>query len=114
MGRVRGVRDLAGPPLPLLLEAGVRCTLNADDPLLFGAGLLDEYETARSALALTAAQLAAVARTSVRSSGAPEAAAEEAVARIDAWLEAGAGAGAEDAGNPRSTGAGRTRPPPPR
>ncbi|WP_433889294.1 adenosine deaminase [Streptomyces sp. CA-111067] len=102
------VPSMAAHPLPLLLEAGVRCTLNADDPLLFGAGLLDEYETARSVLALTDAQLAAVARTSVRSSGAPAAAAEEAVARIDAWLEA------EDAGNPRSSGAGRTRPPPPR
>ncbi|MEU1159699.1 transglycosylase domain-containing protein, partial [Streptomyces sp. NPDC005921] len=31
-------------------------TLNADDPLLFGPGLLQEYETARTVLALTDAQ----------------------------------------------------------
>jgi hypothetical protein len=38
---------------PLLLQAGIQYTLNADDPLLFGPGLLEEYETARAAFALT-------------------------------------------------------------
>jgi len=30
-----------------LLDAGVRCSVNADDPLLFGSDLLDEYELCR-------------------------------------------------------------------
>lgn len=81
------VASLAAHPLARLLQAGVRCTLNADDPLLFGPGLLQEYETARTALALTDPQLAAVARTSLEASGAPRATVEDAVTRIGAWLD---------------------------
>lgn len=82
------VESLSAHPLPVLLRAGVRCTLNADDPLLFGPGLLEEYETARTAFALTDPQIAAIARTSVESSGAPQAMVEDAVARIGDWLDA--------------------------
>ncbi|KPI24451.1 Adenosine deaminase [Actinobacteria bacterium OK074] len=82
------VDSLPAHPLPRLLRAGVRCTLNADDPLLFGPGLLAEYENARAALALTDPQLAAMARASVESSGAPRAIVDDAVARIAAWLDA--------------------------
>lgn len=80
------VESLSVHPLPLLLQAGVRCTLNADDPLLFGPGLLDEYETARTTFALTDSQLAAIALTSVESSGAPRATVEETATRIGDWL----------------------------
>jgi adenosine deaminase len=83
------VGSLPAHPLPLLLRAGVRCTLNADDPLLFGPGLLEEYETARTDLALTDPQLAAIARASVESSGAPRDLVDDAVKRIEAWLDAG-------------------------
>lgn len=80
------VPSLSAHPLPLLLQAGVRCTLNADDPLLFGPGLLQEYETARTALALTDLQLAAMARTSLEASGAPRASVKDAITRINTWL----------------------------
>ncbi|MFC4499888.1 MULTISPECIES: adenosine deaminase [Streptomyces] len=80
------VESLSVHPLPLLLQAGVRCTLNADDPLLFGAGLLEEYETARAVFALTDAQLAAIALTSLESSGAPRATVDDAVTLIGDWL----------------------------
>ena len=52
------VPEIGAHPLPALLEAGVRCSINGDDPLLFGPGLLEEYETARTALKLTDDQLA--------------------------------------------------------
>ncbi|WP_330323945.1 adenosine deaminase [Streptomyces pseudovenezuelae] len=80
------VGSLSVHPLPLLLRSGVRCTLNADDPLLFGAGLLDEYESARTTLGLSDAQLAGTARVSVEASGAPRAMVKNAVVRIDDWL----------------------------
>jgi adenosine deaminase len=80
------VPSLAEHPLPRLLEAGVRCSLGADDPLMFGAGLLDEYELARSAFGLTDQQLADIARTSVVTSDAPAVLISDAVAGIDAWL----------------------------
>jgi adenosine deaminase len=81
------VESLSVHPLPLLLQAGIRCTLNADGPLLFGPGLLAEYETARTVYALTDHQLAAIARTSVESSGAPRAIVEDATTLIGDWLD---------------------------
>jgi adenosine deaminase len=82
------VADAAEHPLPALLDAGVRCTVNTDDSLLFGPGLLDEYELARDAFGLDDAALAAIARTSIEASGAPERTKREAAAGIDAWLAA--------------------------
>jgi adenosine deaminase len=80
------VDDVAAHPLPHLLDAGVRCTLNTDDSLLFGPGLLAEYELARDTFALDDAALAAIARTSIEASGAPEALKRDALTGIDAWL----------------------------
>ncbi|MFE9644335.1 adenosine deaminase [Streptomyces sp. NPDC006365] len=80
------VKSLSAHPLPLLLQAGIRCTLNADDPLLFGPGLLEEYETARAAFALSDHQLAAIARTSIESSGAPSTIVDQAITLIRDWL----------------------------
>ncbi|GAC1376769.1 MAG: adenosine deaminase [Acidimicrobiales bacterium] len=75
-------------PLPALLDAGIRCSINGDDPLLFGPGLLEEYETCRNALDLTDAQLAFVARSSIECSGAPADVKATAIAGIEAWLAA--------------------------
>jgi len=85
--RILGVvPDISQHPLPRLLAAGVRCSLGADDPLMFGAGLLDEYRTARTALGLSDHQLAAIARTSIDTSDAPASLIRAASARIDDWL----------------------------
>jgi adenosine deaminase len=80
------VGSLADHPLPRLLDAGVRCSIGADDPLLFGPGLLAEYETARGVLGLSDERLAAVARASLEGSAAPPEAVTDALCRIDAWL----------------------------
>jgi adenosine deaminase len=80
------VPDVAGHPLPRLLEAGVRCTINADDPLLFGPGLLQEYALCRDELGLTDEQLAFVARCSVEDSAAPADLVARAVQGIEDWL----------------------------
>jgi adenosine deaminase len=69
-----------------LLEAGVPVTLNTDDPLLFGAGLLDEYGAVRDAFGLDDAGVAAIARTSIDASGAPGPTKQAARVGIDAWL----------------------------
>ncbi|MGZ4694479.1 MAG: adenosine deaminase, partial [Acidimicrobiales bacterium] len=74
-------------PLPALLEAGVRCSLNADDPLLFGPGLLEEYELAREQLGLDDSQLASIARSSIEASGADDDLRATALAGVDAWLD---------------------------
>ena len=82
--------SLAEHPLPRLLEAGVRCSINGDDPLLFGPGILDEYELCRREFGITDEQLAFVARCSIESGGAPPAVKAEALAGIDRWLAAAA------------------------
>ncbi|MFG3258913.1 adenosine deaminase [Streptomyces sp. NPDC048172] len=84
-----GVYDpVAANPLPALLDAGVRCSLNADDSLLFDTHLVREYELARSVLGLSDERLAALAAVSIESSAAPAALKTTALGRIDAWLRA--------------------------
>ena len=59
-------------PLRTLFEAGVPMALGADDPLLFGSRLAAQYEIARQHHGFTDAELAELARQSVRGSAAPE------------------------------------------
>jgi adenosine deaminase len=73
-------------PLPRLLDAGVRCTLNTDDSLLFDTDLLHEYEIARSVLGLSDEQLATVATASINGSAAPVELKTAALNSIAAWL----------------------------
>ena len=80
---------LAEHPLPRLLAAGVRCSINADDPLLFGVGILSEYETCRSVLGLGDGQLGDIARTSIEASGAPDDLRRVALDRLSAWRSGG-------------------------
>jgi adenosine deaminase len=82
------VPDLASHPLPLLIEAGVRCSLNGDDPLLFGPGLLDEYRLVRTELGLDDAAMAWLARCSIEDSGADATLKAQAVTDVEAWLAA--------------------------
>ena len=60
--------DLTSVPLPELLTAGATVALGADDPLLFGSRLAGQYATMRAAHELTDAQLAELARMSLRAS----------------------------------------------
>jgi adenosine deaminase len=71
-----------------LLDAGVPCSVNADDPLLFGPGLLEEYELCRAQLGFDDERMAHIARCSIDASGAPDAVKRATRAGIDAWLTA--------------------------
>ncbi len=73
-------------PLRTLFEAGVPMALGADDPLLFGSRLAAQYEIARRHHAFTDAELAELARQSVRGSAAPADVQEKLLAGIDHWL----------------------------
>jgi adenosine deaminase len=76
----------ADVPMLRLLEAGVPVALGADDPLLFGSRLTAQYALARNALGLGDAELAELARMSVRSCVAPDAVRAALLAGVDAWL----------------------------
>jgi adenosine deaminase len=73
-------------PLRRLYEAGARIALGADDPLLFGSRLAEQYETARSVHGFTDSELADLARGSVLASAAPDPVRKELLAEIDSWL----------------------------
>jgi adenosine deaminase len=57
--------DAAHHQLIRMLEAGVRCTLNADDPLMFGSSIVQEYELARDQMGLDDEALRLIAATSL-------------------------------------------------
>jgi adenosine deaminase len=78
-------------PLRTLFEAGVPMALGADDPLLFGSRLAAQYEIARHHHGFTDAELAELARQSIRASAAPEAERTKLLSGVDDWLASPAG-----------------------
>ena len=80
--------DEAAVPVRKLVEAGVPVALGADDPLLFGRRLVKQYEIARDVHGFTPAELAGLARMSIRGSAAPDATRARLFSEIDAWLAA--------------------------
>lgn len=82
-----GVYDrLEQVPIRTLLNAGIPVALGADDPLLFGSRLVDQYQVMRDHHGLSVGELAELARGSVAASRAPQAVKNDASAGIDAWL----------------------------
>lgn len=80
--------DLESVPLRTLLDAGAGVALGADDPLLFGSRLVEQYQSARMDHGLDDAALARLARASIEGSRAPETTKRELLADVDAWLAA--------------------------
>ena len=75
-------------PLRALVEAGAQVALGADDPLLFGSRLVDQYRIARELHGFTDAELAELARSSIRVSLAAPAIKQRLLAGVDDWLAA--------------------------
>ncbi|MFD1329638.1 adenosine deaminase [Mycoplana ramosa] len=65
--------DLAAHPLRRLHEAGVRVTLNSDDPPFFHTSLQREYAVASEVMGFTGAELAAMTRTAIEAAFVDEA-----------------------------------------
>jgi adenosine deaminase len=72
-------------PIRRLSDGGVPVVLAADDPLLFGASLVEQYAVVREALGYSRAELAQLARTSVDVSTMPPDLAEGMRLDIAAW-----------------------------
>ncbi|MGW5093278.1 adenosine deaminase [Streptomyces nodosus] len=62
--RLRAVDTLADHPLPAMLDAGLLCTVNSDDPAYFGGYAGDNYHAVRDALGLTEERMRELARNS--------------------------------------------------
>lgn len=76
----------ADVPLRRLVDAGARVALGADDPLLFGSRLADQYEIARRDHGFDDADLAHLARGSITGSRAPDRVKADLLAGVDRWL----------------------------
>ena len=82
-----GVYDrVADVPLRALVDAGARVVLGADDPLLFGSRLTDQYRLAREVFGFSDPDLADLARASLLASTALDADKVRWLAEVDAWL----------------------------
>jgi adenosine deaminase len=73
-------------PVDRLRAAGVKVCLNADDPLLFGASLLDEYRFAQRSLGWEAADVAASAAASIEAASCPPELRRSLLGELDGWL----------------------------
>jgi len=71
-------------PLPDMLRAGIPCSINTDDSLLFGCTLNSEYEKAYQ-LGISLEDLESCARSSIQYSGADETDKERILKEIDQW-----------------------------
>jgi adenosine deaminase len=80
--------DLAKYPLKRLLDAGLRVTVNSDDPAYFDGYLAANYAAVQRALGLTRDDIAALARNSITASWLPAARQAELLAEIDAFVVA--------------------------
>ncbi|GAA1759478.1 adenosine deaminase [Streptomonospora arabica] len=88
-----GVYDELGRvPLRRLFDAGAPIALGADDPLLFGPRLAEQYRIAREVFGFDDGELAELARMSIRGSAAPDALKKELLAGVDTWLATPPGA----------------------
>ena len=89
------VRDLADHPIDRMLAAGLRATVNSDDPAYFGGYVADNYRAVAAARGLDRAALAQLARNAFLGSFLPEEAIRAHLARLDAYCAAN---GVTDAG----------------
>jgi adenosine deaminase len=78
--------DLAQHPLPAMLEHGLLVSVNSDDPAYFGGYVDDNFRAIESALSLSAADLATLARNSFASTFATDAEKTGWIAEVDAVL----------------------------
>lgn len=82
------VDDMADHPIDRMLRAGLRATINSDDPAYFGGYIADNYRAAASARGLDRDDLALLARNSFLGSFLPDDAVATHLARLDAYMEA--------------------------
>lgn len=79
-------REPAAVPLRRLRAAGVPVALGADDPLLFGSRLVDQYAAAREVHGCDDRELAGLAQDAIRGSAAPDDVRARLRAGVDRWL----------------------------
>ena len=81
--RLQVVPSLAAHPLRALMQAGVRCTISTDDPLVFANTVNDEYAALATEAGFSRAELARLARNGWEVADVPVAVRSRMLAEID-------------------------------
>ena len=81
--------DFASHPLKALLDAGVKVTLNADDPPFFSTSIGNEYQVAHDAFGLDVATLLEITRNAINAGFIEPAKKAQLLAQVDAYHENG-------------------------
>jgi adenosine deaminase len=84
------VPDMAAHPIDAMLRAGLRATINSDDPAYFGGYMNDNYRAAAAGRDLGRDDLVTLARNSFLGSFLDEAEKEAHLARLDAYAASAA------------------------
>ncbi|MGC4962188.1 adenosine deaminase [Gordonia sp. DT218] len=88
---LNAVADIASHPLPELIHAGLRVTINSDDPAYFGGYVDQNYTAVVDAFDLDDRVVAMLAHNSVDASFLAASRQREIHARIDEWLSLSTG-----------------------
>lgn len=86
--KLRVVGDMEAHPIDEMLRLGLRATINSDDPAYFGGYINDNYRAAAAGRALSADQLATLARNSFLGSFLTAEEQAPHLDRLDAYLDA--------------------------
>ena len=81
--RLCGVKDMKDHPLRRMLDAGLKVTINSDDPAYFGGYMNENFASVGDALGLSAQELTAVARNGFAASFMPPDAKQAALSAFD-------------------------------
>lgn len=81
------VRDLAHHPIDRMLAAGLRATVNSDDPAYFGGYIGANYRAVAQARGLSRADLVRLARNSFLGAFLPDVSVARHLAALDAYVE---------------------------
>jgi len=90
--RLRVVRNMKQHPLRKMLDAGLRATVNSDDPAYFGGYIDDNYKAVAEALSLDRSHLVTVARNGIEASFLDATAKAALRSKLDDYIEAAASA----------------------
>ena len=85
--KLKAVPSMSEHPIMELEKAGIRCTINTDDPHIFGNSLRDDYLAVSKELGTTPAQLAEFAKNGFETSQMDEVSKRSAIAEIDTLLK---------------------------
>jgi adenosine deaminase len=80
------VKDMKDHPLRRMLDAGLKVTINSDDPAYFGGYMNENFSSVGAALGLSTAELSAIARNGFAASFMPTVAKQAALAAFDAAI----------------------------